>query len=59
MGFSDFKKHLISHIVGAILMFMGVGMFITLWIMELPKEMENGGSIDWIWLIRFYPRPIT
>lgn len=55
MGLSENKKYLISHIVGAILMFMGVGMFITLWMVELPKEMDNGGNIDWVWLIPIIP----
>ncbi len=38
---SGAKKDLITSIAGTILIFLGVGMYISLWLIELPKEMSQ------------------
>ncbi len=55
MGFSEFKKHLITNIAGLILMIIGVIMYVILGIVEFPQEV-NGKGFKWVlWLLPMIP----
>lgn len=52
MDFSKFKKEFITNIAGAILIFIGVGMYASLWSFELLKEID----VHWtLWVIPIIP----